>query len=291
LEQEFPVELEDSFYWLLNHLEIHRFSFEQDPSRKSTKVLFAWLPLNEWSAEEQKTLIKSLISLAKTFDLTLPPCKWIEVNDEDWSLSWKKCWKPDPVGKSILILPAWLEVPEEFFKRKIIRLDPGSAFGTGSHPSTRLCIEALDDMPPVGQTIADIGCGSGILSLTALKLGANRALSVDVDPLAISATKINSALNDYSENLLSVFLGSIEEIEANMPRKKIDLVLCNILAPVIKSIGPAFEKIIAHKGKVILSGLLVDQIEELHRLFSTFGWQVLEIKTMDNWALMVMALS
>ncbi len=290
LEQEFPVELEDSFYWLLSNLEIHRFSFEHDPKKNSTQTLFVWLTLNEWSVREQETLVQSLIALAKTFDFTLPPCKWIQVKDEDWSLSWKKNWKPDPVGRSILILPAWLDVPEKFLKRKIIRLDPGSAFGTGSHPSTRLCIEALDDDPPIGQVIADIGCGSGILSLTALKLGAKSTFSVDIDSLAISATKINSALNDVPQTLLNVFLGSIEEVEANMPKKKIDLVLCNILAPVIKLIGPGFEKIIAHKGKLILSGLLVEQIEELQEFFLPLGWQILEIKIKDHWALMVLTL-
>ena len=129
-----------------------------------------------------------------------------QIVDEDWSLSWKKSWKPDPVGKSILILPAWLDIPGNFLERKIIRLDPGSAFGTGSHPSTRLCIEALDKKPPVGQTIADLGCGSGILSLVALKLGAQSALSVDTDSLAISATKINSDLNNFSQNLLREFV-------------------------------------------------------------------------------------
>ena len=102
--------------------------------------------------------------------------------------------------------------------------------------------------------------------------------------------QINYALNNFSENLLNVFLGSIEKVEANMPRKKIDLVLCNILAPVIKLIGPGFEKIIAHKGKVILSGLLVEQIEELQEFFLPLGWQVLEIKIKDQWALMVLTL-
>ena len=291
LEQEFALELEDSFYWLLNKLDIHRFSFEHDPDNKSTQMLYVWLPLNEWLIRDQEILVQSLISLAKPFDLKLPACKWIEVKDEDWSLSWKKNWKPDPVGKSILILPAWLDVPEKFLERKIIRLDPGSAFGTGSHPSTRLCLEALDNEPPVGQTIADIGCGSGILSLTALKLGAKSTISVDTDSLSISATKINSALNDVPENLLNVFLGSIEEIEANMPKEKIDLVLCNILAPVIKLLGPSFEKIIGHKGKVILSGLLVQQIKELQEFFLELGWQVLEIKKKDQWALMVLTLN
>ena len=290
LEQEIPVELEDSFYWLLKKLEIHRFSFEHDPENNSTQTLFIWLPLNEWSERDQNDLVKSLISLATPFELTLPACKWIQVKDEDWSLSWKKKWRPDPIGKSILILPAWLDVPENFADRKIIRLDPGSAFGTGSHPSTRLCIEALDDDPPVGKTIADMGCGSGILSFTALKLGAKCTFAVDTDSLAISATKINSALNNFPENLLNVFLGSIEELEVNIPEKKIDLILCNILAPVIKSIGPRFERIIGYKGKVILSGLLVDQIKELEEFFSLLGWQVLEIKTKGHWALIVITL-
>ncbi len=290
LEQEFSFVLEDSFYWLLSNLEIHRFSFEHYPYNNFTKTLFVWLPLSEWSVEEQEKLVQSLISLAKTFELTLPPCKWIQVKDEDWSLSWKKSWKPDPIGKSILILPAWLDVPEKFLARKIIRLDPGSAFGTGSHPSTRLCIEALDNDPPVGQTIADLGCGSGILSITALKLGAKSTFSVDTDSLAISATKTNSALNDFPKNQLNCFLGSIEEIEANMPQEKIDLLLCNILAPVIKLLGPDFEKIIGNKGKLILSGLLVQQIKELQEFFLQLGWQVLEIKTKDQWALMVLNL-
>ena len=187
-----------------------------------------------------------------------------------------------------MILPAWLDVPEEFLERKIIRLDPGSAFGTGSHPSTRLCIEALDKNPPIGQTIADLGCGSGILSLVALKLGAQSTFSVDTDSLAISATKINSDLNNFSQNLLNVSLGSIEELEMNMPKKKFDLILCNILAPVIKSLGPSFEKIIGHKGKLVLSGLLVEQIKELQEIFSSLGWKALEIKTKDQWALMVL---
>ena len=290
LEQEIPVELEDSFYWLLKNLDINRFSFEHDPENKLTQTLFIWLPLNEWTVKDQEKLVESLISLAKPFELTLPACKWIQVKDEDWSLSWKKNWKPDPVGKSILILPAWLSVPEKFLERKIIRLDPGSAFGTGSHPSTRLCIEALDNDPPEGKTIADIGCGSGILSLTALKLGAKCTFAVDIDSLAISATKINSALNNFPETFLNVFLGSIEELEVNIPERKIDLILCNILAPVIKILGPSFEKIIGYKGKLILSGLLVEQVKELQEFFVILGWKTLEIKTKDQWALMALTL-
>ena len=288
LEQEIPVELEESLYWLLRNLEIHRFSFEHEPENNSTQTLFIWIPLNEWSVRDQENLVKALISLANPFELTLPACKWIQVKDEDWSLSWKKSWKPDPVGESILILPAWLDVPENFLERQIIRLDPGSAFGTGSHPSTRLCIEALDDNPPVGKTIADLGCGSGILSLTALKLGAHCAFAVDTDSLAISATKINFDLNNFPQNVFNVFHGSIEELEPNIPAKKIDLILCNILSPVIKLLGPDFKKIIGYKGKLILSGLLVDQVKELQEFFFSLGWKVMQVKTKEQWALIVL---
>ena len=288
LEQEIPFELEDSCFWLLNNLKIHRFSFEHEPDNNSSRILFIWLPLDEWTITDRKNLVQSFNSLAQPFEVTLPVCKWVQVKDEDWSSTWKKSWKPDPVGKSILILPAWLDLPEKFLGRKIIRLDPGSAFGTGSHPSTRLCIEALDNDPPVGKTIADLGCGSGILSLIALKLGANITFSVDTDSLAISATKINSALNDVPEDLLNVSLGSIEELEVNIPETKIDLMLCNILTPVIKSLGPDFGKIIGYKGKVILSGLLIGQIKELQEFFLRLGWEVLDVQTKDQWALMIL---
>ena len=90
LEQEIPYELEDSLYWMLGELQINRFSFEQDPDNKSSQRLFIWLPLSEWSVRDQENLVQFLISLAKPFELTLPACKWIQVKDEDWSLSWKK---------------------------------------------------------------------------------------------------------------------------------------------------------------------------------------------------------
>ena len=93
--------------------------------------------------------------------LSLPDGHWDDVADEDWSLSWKQHWQADPVGTGLLILPAWLEVLPEHADRLVIKMDPGSAFGTGSHPTTRLCLEALEQSPPQGALVADLGCGSG----------------------------------------------------------------------------------------------------------------------------------
>ena len=133
------------------------------------------------------------------------------------------------------------------------------------------------------KTIADLGCGSGILSLIALKLGAKKTFSIDIDSVAIESTRINSALNGFPENLLNVVFGSIEELEKHITVKKIDLMLCNILVPVIKSLSPSFEKIIGYKGQVILSGLLVDQIKEFKDFLFPLGREVLDIKIKDQW--------
>ena len=109
---------------------------------------------------------------------------WQRIKNEDWSQTWKRYWKPDPVGKCLLILPDWLKVPPIYHDRKIIRIDPGSAFGTGSHATTRLCLEALERTNIRALKIADIGCGSGIRGLAALKLGAESVYAVYVDSLA-----------------------------------------------------------------------------------------------------------
>jgi hypothetical protein len=134
------------------------------------------------------------------------------VEDEDWSLSWKRHWGPDPIGETLLVLPAWLDVPPEAAGRRVIRLDPGPAFGTGSHPSTRLCLEGMEALaaarvqagaagevaPLAGWRVADLGCGSGLLGLAAIALGAAEVLAVDTDPLAIRATHDNTALNGFA---------------------------------------------------------------------------------------------
>ena len=135
-----PPELEESLVWKLNDLGLHRHAVQHAPERPDHKQLLLWLPKPEWPEEERGQLLASLVPLAEPFGIPLPEGRWDDVADEDWSLSWKQHWQPDPVGHGLLILPAWLEVPEEHADRLVIRMDPGSAFGTGSHPTTRLCL-------------------------------------------------------------------------------------------------------------------------------------------------------
>ncbi len=286
LEQIIPWQLEDSFYWFLKKLSINRFSFEYNSEFSKNKTLHIWLPSNEWSLEERDNLVDSFYQLALTFSVRLNICQWQEIKDEDWSLSWKKNWTPDLIGKSLLILPAWLEVPEALKDKKIIRLDPGYAFGTGSHPSTRLCLEALENQILKDKLIADIGCGSGILSFTALALGAKYVSAVDTDSLAVKATKQNFCFNNFRVDSLSVSLGSIDLITRDQTNKGFDLILCNILAPTLKSLAPSFHQVLKNNGKGFLSGILVTQVEDLREFLLRLGWKTIRVFEKDKWALL-----
>ena len=272
--------------WKLNDLGLHRFAVQHSPETPHQKTLLVWLPQPEWPLSEREQLLASLEPLSQPFGLAFPAGVWDEVADEDWSLSWKQHWQPDPVGQQLLILPAWLEVPMEHADRLVIRMDPGSAFGTGSHPTTRLCLEALEAAPPQGLLVADLGCGSGVLGLASLLLGADAVLAADTDSLAVRATEGNRTLNDCSEQRLEVALGSVETLQALLAGRRADLLLCNILAPVIEALSPGFESLIAPNGRALLSGLLVDQAPRLKEVLKTQGWRVTQELAQGRWGLL-----
>ena len=281
-----PPELEESLAWKLNDLGLHRFALQHSPDPPHQKTLLVWLPQPEWPIADREQVLASLEPLSQPFGLAFPSGVWDEVADEDWSLSWKQHWQPDPVGHRLLILPAWLDVPEEHADRFVIRMDPGSAFGTGSHPTTRLCLEALEACPPQGLLVADLGCGSGVLGLASLCLGADAVLAADTDSLAVRATAGNRSLNQCSEQRLQVSLGSVETLQALLAGRRADLLLCNILAPVIEALSPGFESLIAPNGRALLSGLLVDQAPRLKDVLAAQGWQVTQELAQGRWGLL-----
>ena len=281
-----PPELEESLVWKLNDMGLHRHAVQHAPERPDHKQLLLWLPMPEWPEEERGQLLASLVPLAEPFGIPLPEGRWDDVADEDWSLSWKQHWQPDPVGHGLLILPAWLEVPEEHADRLVIRMDPGSAFGTGSHPTTRLCLEALEESPPQGSLVADLGCGSGVLGLAALALGAEAVVAADTDSLAVRATADNRGLNRRSDAELAVALGSVDALERLLDGRRADLLLCNILAPVIEALAPGFEALVAPDGRALLSGLLVDQAPRLKQVLGELGWTVTAEAAQGRWGLL-----
>ena len=280
------AELEESLLWKLNDLGLHRVAVQHAPESPEQRTLLAWLPALEWPEQQRSELFSSLAPLALTFGQTLAEPRWDQLADEDWSLSWKQHWQPDPVGEMLLILPAWLAVPEEHAQRLILKMDPGSAFGTGSHPTTRLCLEALEQQPPADLRVADLGCGSGVLGLASLALGARQVLSVDTDSLAVSATTDNAALNGLSMDELRVRQGSVEVLENLLEAQPADLLLCNILAPVIEALAPRFKAVLRPGGRGLLSGLLVDQAPRLTHVLEGLGWQVRPLAAQGRWGML-----
>lgn len=284
-------ELEESLLWKLAELGIPRVAVQHRPETPSQRQLIAWLPAIDWPEPERQQLARALAPLAEPFGLALPPLQWSQQADEDWSLSWKQHWQADPVGMGLLILPAWLPCPPEYAERRLIAMDPGSAFGTGSHPTTRLCLEALERLAAVkpeelaGLRVADLGCGSGVLGLAALRLGAASVVAVDTDSLAVRATADNAALNGLTAQV-RVQLGSVEALAELLEGQPADLLLCNILAPVIQALCPAFNTVLAANGVGLLSGLLVDQAPALQLALRNEGWQAELTAEQSQWGLM-----
>jgi ribosomal protein L11 methyltransferase len=288
LELPCPPELEESLIWKLNALGIHRVALQHRPEAPEQRQLVAWLPAADWPAAERQQLPGALAPLAATFGLELAPMAWREQADEDWSLSWKQHWQPDPVGQRLLILPAWLELPPEHADRLVIRMDPGSAFGTGSHPTTRLCLEAIEQLQTLpGARVADLGCGSGILGIAALLQGARSVAAADTDSLAVRATADNAAVSGFSGRL-QVALGSVERLAELLQGRPADLLLCNILAPVIEALCPAFHTLLAADGVGLLSGLLVDQAPGLQQALAAEGWRAELSAQQGRWGLLVL---
>ena len=284
-------ELEESLLWKLAELGIPRVAVQHRPETPSQRQLIAWLPAIDWPEPERQQLARALAPLAEPFGLALPPLQWSQQADEDWSLSWKQHWQADPVGKGLLILPAWLPCPPEHAERQLIAMDPGSAFGTGSHPTTRLCLEALELLAArtpeglAGLRVADLGCGSGVLGLAALRLGAASVAAADTDSLAVRATADNAALNGLTPQV-RVQLGSVEALAELLEAQPADLLLCNILAPVIQALCPAFNTVLAANGVGLLSGLLVDQAPALQLALRDEGWQAELTAEQSQWGLM-----
>lgn len=213
-----------------------------------------------------------------------PITQWDLIDEEDWASSWKEHWEPQEIGDRILIYPAWLTPPTET-ERLIVRLDPGAAFGTGIHPTTQLCLESLEMRlggDTEGLVLADIGCGSGILSISSLLLGAAKVYGVDVDPLAVRATRSNRNLNQIEPENLKVAKGSIELLREDK-KVEVDGILCNILAEVIIELIPQMTDIAKPTTWGILSGILLDQVKPIADTLEQHGWIVAALWKRKDW--------
>ncbi len=275
---------EEIIIWKLNELGIFSFSFEYLIKNENNKEVNIWLPVDDWG-DSSRCDFEKIIS--KLLNINVPENEffdWSIIKEEDWLTSWKKYWAPELVGNHLLILPCWMNPNEKFKDKKIIKIDPGAAFGTGSHPSTYLCLEKMENISFSDKKILDIGSGSGILSVAARLLGAKEVYAVDNDYLAINSTKSNFQLNFGDLNNLSTYLGSFNEVILKNQLKQFDLVLCNILAEVIKGMIPNIYKCLRNNGEVIFSGILNSQKDEIIKILIQNDLKLLDVSTRKDWA-------
>ena len=275
---------EEIIIWKLNELGIFSFSFEYLIKNENKKEVNIWLPIDDWDESSRSSFEKIIIKL-----LNINPPKnkffeWSIIKEEDWLTSWKKYWAPELVGNHFLILPCWINLNKKFKDKQIIKIDPGAAFGTGSHPSTYLCLEKMENILFSDKKVLDIGSGSGILSVAARLRGAKEVCAVDNDYLAINSTKSNFQLNFGDLNNLNTYLGSFNEVILKNQLTQFDFVLCNILAEVIKGMIPNIYKCLRNNGEVIFSGILNSQKDEIIKILIKNDLKLLDVTTRKDWA-------
>ncbi len=204
------------------------------------------------------------------------------VREEDWANNWKAYFKPLPVGKRLLIQPTW-EAPVEAGGRAVLSIDPGMAFGTGGHDTTRLVLEAIEDYLRPGDDVLDVGCGSGILSIAALLLGAGRAVGVDIDQTAVRTARENGALNGFQEPQFTVRQGDlVAQVEGQY-----QLVAANIVADAIIALSPSVGRFLAPGGTYIVSGIIDTREADVTAALEACGFRVKERREHGGWLCLV----
>ena len=210
------------------------------------------------------------------------------LNEEDWANNWKKYFHPIEVGNKLLICPEWETVEGD--GRMVFKINPGMTFGTGSHHTTRLCIEELEKYVTSGCQVADLGCGSGILSVISLMLGASHATAVDIDPNAVDIAYENAARNNVDKSMYRVLAGNIiddEEITKIIGDRKYHIVCANIVADVIVAILPFAFEILSDDGIFITSGIILDRKDDVKGALSQNGFEIIEEKISGEWVCLV----
>ena len=204
--------------------------------------------------------------------------------ETDWEESWKDSYPPQEVGENLVVLPYWL-AEEETGRKKII-LDPGLTFGTGAHPSTQMVMEAMEQRVQPGWHCLDLGSGSGILSITALRLGAQSAVGVDIDPKAEDIARENAAYNGFGSLAFTALTGNVTEDKALMHRLSqdhYDLLLVNIVADVIIGLSPILPDFMGEHTLLICSGILDSRLDDVTAALEKAGLTVTEIRAKEEW--------
>jgi ribosomal protein L11 methyltransferase len=243
----------------------------------------AYFPLNIYAEKRKKVILERFEEVFADREDIVYTIDFYEYDEEDYQNSWKKYLFTEKVSERFVVKPTWREY-EPKDDELIIELDPGRAFGTGSHPTTSLCLKLMEENIKEGDSVIDVGTGSGILMIAADRLRASEVYGTDIDELAVESAKENLELNGISEERAKVYLGNLVSV---VNGKKFDVVVANILADVLLILLNDISKVVKKDGLVIFSGIIDEKCELLKREVEALGMEILEVKADKEWRAML----
>jgi len=246
-------------------------------------IVKAYLPVNSFLIETMKEIEVSIANLPSFgLDVGRNEIKTNEVDDEDWATAWKKYYHPVKISERFTIVPTWEEYVPVESDELIIELDPGMAFGTGTHPTTVMCLQALEKYVKAGDSVVDVGTGSGVLSIGAAMLGAVSVNALDLDPVAVTVAGENIVLNKV-DSIVKVTHGNLLESVKGQP----DIIIANILAEVIMTFTQDAYALLPEEGLFIVSGIIGDKRDLVKEDLVNKGFEIIESVLMEDWVAII----
>jgi ribosomal protein L11 methyltransferase len=259
--------------------------FELDPSEYPEEGVYikAYLPVNSFFGETVEE-IKQAINELMLYDIDLGKnqISLSEVNEEEWATAWKKYYKPVKISKRITITPTWEEYEPVSSDEIIIELDPGMAFGTGTHPTTVLSIQALEQFLAVGDNVIDVGSGSGVLSIAAALLGAEKVDAFDLDDVAVTSTRLNAKLNKLGEKIHTKQNNLLDHVN-----DQADVIVSNILAEIIVRFVDDAWRNLKPGGYFITSGIIQNKKQLVKDKLEEQGFTIIQVNELEDWVSIV----
>lgn len=245
---------------------------------ENERYVSAYFACNEYLEDKKNVFLEMLKQKCEENDI-LYKVIYSKVNEDDWSESWKKYFLPEKITQKLVVKPTWQEYTANE-DEKIIELDPGMAFGTGTHPTTYLCMNMIEKYVKENQNVLDVGTGSGILMIAAKKLGASKVYGVDIDDVAVKVAKDNLILNNIKEDEYFVAKGNLLDVFSDI---KFEMVVSNILAEVIVILLDDIKKVLKKDGILILSGIIKEKAEMVKNKMKLVGIECIDILEKDEW--------